>query len=188
MAEEDLNELFKSLEEEFQKTIDWFKKEVSGLRGSRLSIELFDNIKVNCYESSMSLKEVATLSLVDPRTVSIEPWDKSLIPNIEKCLTNAGLEGNIKNDGKRVLFGIPVISQEDKEKIVKLLKQKLEQAKESLRHARDEYWSMIQEMERKGEIPEDEKFKGKDRLQESINNSEKELEDLEKKKEKEIMR
>lgn len=187
MENQIVKNLLKEVEEDFQKTIEWFKKEISGLRGSRISIELFDNLKVDCYQSSMSLKEIASLSLVDSRTVSIEPWDKSLMPNIEKCLNKIGLQGNIKNDGKRILFSVPVSSQEDKEKIIKLLKQKLEQAKQSLRRIRDEKWSKIQDMERKGEIPEDEKYKRKDDLQRLIDNTEEELKKLEDLKEKEIM-
>lgn len=182
-----ISNLFKETKEEFQKTIEWFKKEIAGLRGSRISIELFDNVKVECYQSSMFLKEVASLSLIDSRTISIEPWDKSLMPNIEKCLNNIGLQGSMQNDGKRILFSVPVSSQEDKEKIIKLLKQKLEQAKESLRKIRDEKWSKIQEMERKGEIPEDDKFKGKDELQKLIDDSEKKLKELEETKEREIL-
>lgn len=182
-----LKEIYKKVEESFQKTIDWFKKEISGLRGSRLSIELFDNIRVSCYNASMTLKEVATLSLLDSKTVSIEPWDKSLIPNIEKCLVSSGLEGNIRNDGKRIIFSMPLVSQEEKEKVIKLLKQKMEQAKESLRKIRDDYWKKIQEMEREGEITEDEKFQGKDKLQELIDKAEEEIERAEKIKEEEIM-
>jgi len=187
MGNQVIEKLLKETEEDFNRTLEWFKKEISGLRGSRISIELFDNIKVDCYQSSMSLKEVASLSLIDARTVSIEPWDKSLMPNIEKCLNNMGMQGNMQNDGKRILFSIPISSQEDKEKIVKLLKQKLEQAKESLRRARDERWSKIQEMERKGEIPEDEKFKGKEDLQKIIDDTESQMKKLEESKEKEIM-
>ncbi|MDD5551708.1 MAG: ribosome-recycling factor [Candidatus Pacebacteria bacterium] len=183
----DTKKIFNETEEEFKKTTSWFKNEISGLRGSRISIELFDTLRVNCYENTMSLKEVATLSLIDPKTVAIEPWDKSLNPAIEKCLTNSGLEGNIKNEGKRILFSVPIASQEEKEKIIKLLKQKLEQAKESLRHTRDDTWSKIQELERNGEISEDDKFKGKDELQNLINNAEKEVEKIEDLKEKEII-
>ena len=107
----DTKKIFDETEEEFKKTTSWFKNEISGLRGSRISIELFDSLKVNCYESTMPLKEIATLSLIDSKTVSIEPWDKSLSPAIEKCLTSSGLEGNIKNEGKRILFSMPIASQ-----------------------------------------------------------------------------
>ncbi len=187
MENEKLKEIYKKTEEDFQKTINWFKREIGGLRGSRLSIEFFDSIKVSCYNTTMSLKEVATLSLLDAKTVSIEPWDKSLMPNIEKCLSSSGLEGNIKNDGKRILFSMPLVSQEEKEKIVRLLRQKTEQARESLRRVRDEYWKKIQEMERDDEITEDEKFQGKDKLQELINKAEEEIKDIEKNKEEEIL-
>ncbi len=182
-----LEKLLKEVKEEFKKTENWFKKETMTLRGSRLSIEMFDGIRVDCYNSKMSLKEVATLSLVDSRTISIEPWDKSLVPTIEKCLSQTELKGNILNDGKRILFSIPVISHEDREKIVKILKQKKEQAKQSLRRIRDEYWSQIQEIQRKGEIPEDDKFKGKEKLQKIIEEAEKQLDEIEKIKEQEIM-
>ena len=187
MENEILKDIYKKTEENFQKTIDWFKREVSGLRGSRISIELFENIKVNCYNSSMRLKEIASLSSLDSKTIAIEPWDKSLIPNIEKCLVSSNLGGSIKNEGKRVLFSMPLISQEEKEKVIKLLRQKIEEAKESLRRVRDEAWKKIQDLQREGEITEDEKFQGKERLQELIDNAEGEIEKIGKAKEEEIL-
>jgi ribosome recycling factor len=184
---ENLKNIKNEIKSDFERTNEWFKKEISALHGSRLSIELLDSIKIDCYNSKMSLKEVSTLSLVDAKTISIEPWDKSLLPSIEKCLSAAGLEGNIKNEGNKILFSMPVSSQEDREKIVKLLNKKLEQAKESLRHLRDEQWSKIQDMERKGEIPEDEKYKAKEDLQELINQHEGKLKTMTDIKEKEIL-
>lgn len=187
MNDENIKPILEELKNEFQKAIDWFKNEISGLRGSRLSVEIFDNIKVNCYNSTMSLKEVASLSLIDSRTISVEPWDKSLIPTLEKCLSTSGLEGNIKNDGKRLLFSIPVISQEDRERIIKVLREKQEKAKVSLRHIRDDAWKKAQEMERENKLTEDEKFQAKDELQELINDAEKEIDKITETKEKEIM-
>jgi len=179
--------LLKETQESFQKTFDWFKKEISAVRGGRVTIDLIDDLLLDYYDQKISLKEIASLSLFGPQTISIEPWDKSVIPNIEKAIRMSGLGGNVQNDGKRILFSLPTQTSEDKEKMIKLLKQKMEKAKVSLRQTRDEIWKKIQEMEREGEISEDEKFKQKDNLQKLIDEFEEKIEEIEKNKEKEIL-
>ena len=153
----DTNQLFKNTKDSFEKTLDWFKKEVLIIRGGRVSIELIDGILVEYYGEKITLREVASLSLLDARTISIEPWDKSSIPNIEKALQASNLGGSVRNEGEKIFFSLPMQSAEDKEKMIKLVRQKMEKAKVALRQTREESWKKIQEMERKGEIPEDEK-------------------------------
>ena len=182
----DTNQLFKNTKDSFEKTLDWFKKEVLIIRGGRVSIELIDGILVEYYGEKITLREVASLSLLDARTISIEPWDKSSIPNIEKALQASNLGGSVRNEGEKIFFSLPMQSAEDKEKMIKLVRQKMEKAKVALRQTREESWKKIQEMERKGEIPEDEKFRQKNDLQELINDYEKKIEEIEGKKEKEI--
>ncbi|HOK35439.1 MAG TPA: ribosome-recycling factor [Candidatus Pacearchaeota archaeon] len=182
-----IDSLFKETKNSFQKTLDWFKKEISAVRGNRVSIDLIDGILLDYYGEKISLKEIASLSLVDSRTISIEPWDKSVISNIEKALQESNLGGNVKDDGGKVFFTFSIQTTEDKEKMIKILRQKMEKAKVALRRTRDEVWKEIQEMERKGEIPEDEKFRQKDNLQKLINEFEDKIEEIEKAKEKEIL-
>jgi ribosome recycling factor len=182
-----IDSLFKETKNSFQKSLDWFQKETSSIRGGRVTIELIDEVLVEYYEQKLKLKEIASLSLVNNRTISVEPWDKSSISNIEKALLNSELGGSIRNDGQRVFFSFPMQSSEDKEKMTKILKQKMEKAKVSLRQVRDEAWKKIQEMERKGEISEDEKFKQKENLQKLIDEFEEKIEEVEERKEKEIL-
>lgn len=187
MFSEEINNLFKETKISFQKTLDWFSREIFSLRSSRVTPDLVKDIKIDYFGTKVSLKEIASLSLMDNRTISIEPWDKTLIPEIEKALHASSLGGNIRSEKERVIFSISILSQEDKEKLVKVLKRKSEEGREILRHARDKTWHKIQEMERKGEISEDEKFKGKEELQEIFDEFEEKIEELEKNKEKEIM-
>lgn len=180
-------EILDKAKKEYQKTIDWFSKELLAFHGSRASIKLLENIKVECYGSQLSLKEVASLSLLDSRTVSIEPWDRNILSDIEKALHKAEIKGNVKTEKERVLFTFPALTAEDKEKILKVLRQLKERARESLRRNRDEAWSEIQEKQKEGELSEDEKFKAKDELEKLTKEFEEKIEEIEKKKEEEIM-
>ena len=186
MASSIIESLFTNTEGAFQRTINWFSREISSMRGSRITASLIEDIKVDYYNSKTALKEIASLSSIDSRTLSIEPWDKSSIPNIEKALYDSDAGGNVKSEKNRILFSLPSFTGEDREKIIKILKQKTEKAKISLRQVRDEAWSNVQEMERKGEISEDEKYKKKEELQEKIKKFEDKIEEMEKKKEKEM--
>lgn len=185
MSLEDIKVLFQKTRETFQKTLDWFTKEISSFRGSRLTIDLVSNIFVEYHSSKISLKEIASLSFIDSRNISIEPWDKSALLNIERALLQSSL-GSVRTEQNRILFIIPPLTQEDKEKFIKLLRQKMEKAKVSLRQAREKLWRKIQDMEREGEISEDEKFKKKEELQKLIEEFEGKIKDIEQKKEKEI--
>lgn len=185
MPFEDIEVLFQKTKGEFQKTLDWFTKEISSFRGSRLTIDLISNISVEYYGSKIPLKEIASLSFIDSRTISIEPWDKSALLNIERALFQSAL-GSVKVKENKILFSIPPLTFQDKEKFIKLLRQKMEKAKISLRQVREKLWRKIQNMEREGEISEDEKFKRKEELQKLIEKFEGKIEDIEQKKEKEI--
>lgn len=187
MSLANIENILKSIKETFQKTLDWFSKEILAFRGSRLSLDLIANISVEYYDSKLSLKEIASLAFSDSNSISIEPWDKSSIKNIEKAIFNSGLGGNIKSEEGRVLFSFPPFTQEDREKMVKLLNQKAEKARKSLRQIREKAWHNLQEMERKGEISEDEKFRGKDELQKLIDEFQIKVDELKERKIKEII-
>lgn len=181
-----IESLFQELRNTFQKTLDWLFKEVSSMRGSKVRVNLIDGIKVDYYGSLTPLKEVASLSLLDSQTIAIEPWDKSSIPDIEKALYKTEFGGGVKNEGNRILFNLPMSTEEDRGKIVKIVKQKMEEAKESLRQSRDNVWKKVQGMERNSEISEDEKFKGKEKIEKLIKEFEEKIEEIEKRKEEEI--
>ncbi|MFH0987340.1 MAG: ribosome recycling factor [Patescibacteria group bacterium] len=179
--------VLKETKDSFQKTLEWFSKEVLVFRGSRLSLGLLYNTPVEYYGSRISLKEIASLSFADSNTISIEPWDKSAIKNIEQALSKMEISGNIRIDGAKILFSFPPFTQEDREKMVKILNQKAEKAKIVLRQTREKTWHVLQEMEKQKEISEDEKFRGKDNLQKLTDEFQEKIEKLKEKKSGEIL-
>ncbi len=165
---------------------DWFKKELSLLRTGRASSALLDNISIDYYGAKQPLKHVGAISTEDARTLRIRPWDLSLIRQIEQEIRNSslGLQAIVEKDSIRIIF--PELTEERRKALLKVLFEKLEQAKISLRKLRDEYWRDIQDREREGKISEDDKYRLKDDLQELIDDTVKELEEMTSSKEKEI--
>jgi ribosome recycling factor len=165
---------------------EWMKKEMSLLRTGRASPALLDNISIDYYGAKQPLKHVGAISVEDARTLRIRPWDLSLIRQIEQEIRNSslGLQAIAEKDSIRIIF--PELTEERRKALLKVLSEKLEQARISLRKLRDEYWRDIQEKEREGKISEDDKYRLKDDLQELIDEIQKKLEEMVRVKEKEI--
>lgn len=177
---------FKKLEEKINTAVRWFESEVQSLRTGRANPALAENIKVEAYGAMQPLKNLASIMVEDARTLKIEPWDKSLLEVIEKGIraSNLGLRPAVSQDLVRVV--LPELTQERRQALLKLLKEKLEETRISFRKARDEAWKEIQERERSKEISEDGKFRLKDQLEEKIKKAMEKLEGISRKKEKEI--
>ncbi len=177
---------FKSLKKETDETIGWLKREHSGIRTSSATPALLDGVTVLAYGSQTPLNQTASISVEDARTLRITPWDKELVKEIEKAITNANFGVSISTDesGSRVSF--PELTSERREQLVKLMKDKLEDARIALKSARDKVWNDIQKKEKSKEISEDEKFSYKDEMQKIIDDGNKTLDELSEKKEKEI--
>lgn len=178
---------FKKLEEKIDVLAKRFESEISSLRTGRATPALLENIKVEAYGISNPLKNVASIIVQDPKTLLVEPWDKSLLGTIEKALeaSNLGLKPIATKDSIRI--ALPPLTEERRQVLIKLLKEKLEEIRISLRKARDEVWKEIQEKERKKEIGEDDKFRLKERMEEQVKKGGEKLESLARKKEKEVM-
>jgi ribosome recycling factor len=166
--------------------IGWFKEEIALLRTGRASPALVENINVESYGAKTPLKHVAAISVEDARTLRIQPWDSALLEPIEKAIRSSELGLQPVVDKQSVRLILPELTQERRSALVKILGEKLENAKVSLRQLRDEIWRDIQDKERQKEISEDDKFRFKDDLQKKMDDFSKELEDLAEKKRKEI--
>ena len=166
---------------------EWLKKEYGGFNTGRASASVLDSIMVESYGSHVQISHVAAISVEDPRTLRISPWDKSQIKEIEKAImsSNLGLSSSIDDLGLRVSF--PQLTTERRMSLIKLLKEKLEEARVSVRGERDKVWHDIQEKERVGKMSEDVKFRAKEELQKIIDETNKNLEAVFEKKEKEVM-
>jgi ribosome recycling factor len=164
----------------------WLSKELSVIRTGRAAPAILDFIQVEAYDSKMAIKELANIVVEDVRTIRIEPWDGSMGKAIEKAITasNLGLSVAPFEKGLRVIF--PELTAERREQFTKVAKQKLEEAKVSLRNLRDKIGKAIEEKEKTGGMGEDDKFRFKEEMQKIIDESGKRLGEITQKKEAEI--
>lgn len=175
---------------EFEKTtkllIDQFQEEILSLRSSRPSASQVENIKVECYNSQSPLKHLASISIILPNIILIEPWDATIVSNIVQALNNSPLGVNPVIDGKQIKIILPPLSQERKEMLLKLLNSIKEQYRIRLRKAREEVITKIKESFEDKVISEDEKFRLLEEVQKMVEKINKTLDESAEKKEKEI--
>ena len=174
---------FDELKKKSGEVEEWLKKELSGIRTGRANAAILDNVKVDAYGSKMSIQELANVSVSDAKSLTIAPWDASIGKEIEKAIiaSNLGLSVNISDKGLRVVF--PELTSERRESLLKVAKQKSEEARISLRGLRDKTWEEIQEKEKEGGMGEDDKFRFKNDMQKIIDEANKKLDgDYERKK------
>ena len=178
---------FSKLRVKIREVEEWLKKEYTGVRTGMAAPALLDNVIVESYGSRMGIKELASISIEDARSLRVSPWDSSQIVSIEKAISLANLGVSIRVDekGLRVLF--PELTTERRQSLIKIANSKLEEARVSLRSARDEVWNEIQDREKEGGMGEDDKFRLKIEMQKIIDDANKKLEEVAAKKDKEIM-
>lgn len=170
----------------FEKAVEHFKKELSGVRGNRLTPALLENIQVEVYGSRMSIMQLASIQAPEPKTLTVEPWDRSVIKEIEKALTSAGLGLGINNEGSFLRLTMPPMTEETRHKILKTLNAKIEEGRQAVRGTRDEVKEKIVAAERAKEISEDEKYKMIERLDKMTGDYNEKIRTLGEQKEKEI--
>jgi len=173
--------------ESFDKAVEFFKGEISQLRTGRASAALVDSLMVDYYGSKSPLKQVASVTVPEPRTIVISPWDKGALVYIEKAVRESQLNLNPVNDGQVVRINIPQLNEERRKELVKLLNQKAEESRVAIRKVRESVWEEIQDLEKTGKIGEDDKFQGKDKLQKVVDEYNKIIEEVREKKEEEIL-
>jgi len=178
---------FSNFKTEINKVAEYLSKEYSQLNIGRASPMTLDGISVESYGSHVPLKNVASVSIEDPKTLRIAPWDKNQIKEIEKSIVSSNLGLSVATDesGIRVIF--PQLTTETRQTLVKVLKEKLEESRITIRKERERIWDEIQKLEKEGKMTEDEKFKAKEDLQKIIDEINKKLENIFEKKEKEVM-
>lgn len=171
-----------------EETKVWFQNEIASLRTGRATPALVENILVDSYGTKTPLKHLASINAEDAKTLRITPWDNGVLKNIETSIVASNLGSQPIADKQSIRLTLPELTEERRKSLIKLVGEKIEEAKVSLRRERDEVWKDIQEKERKGEIPEDDKFRLKDELQKIVDNATEELEMIKKEKEKEILK
>jgi ribosome recycling factor len=179
-------ELINSKKDSLEQALEYLRADLSQLRTGRANPALVENLMVDYYGTRTPLKQIATINAPEARLVLIQPWDKDSLVNIEAAIRESNLGLNPANDGQVIRLNIPPLSEERRQEMVKTLNQKVEAARIAIRNIREEIWETIQEMTKVGKISEDDKFRGKDSLQEVIDSFNKKVEEIRDKKEKEI--
>lgn len=172
---------------EFQGIMDHFHKELAGLRTGRASGALVEHIRVEVYGQSMDLKSMANISTPDAKTVQIEPWDKSVVKDIEKALIDAALGMAPNVAGTVIRLAMPPMTEENRKNMVKVLHQKEEQAKIGIRNIREKIKTAIQGDEKEKVISQDEKARQLEALDKVVAEWNAKIEAVTADKEKEIL-
>jgi len=177
---------FKTFEAKVVAAKEWLAKEYRGLRTGRASPAVLDSISVSAYGSMTPLKQVAAIGVEDARTLRIQPYDIGILKDIERAISSADLGLGSSSDGTVIRVTFPELTAERREQLIKVAKGKLEEARTTVRLARDEAWKDIQEKERAGEITEDDKFSHKEEMQKKVDKANEDLEKAFEAKEKEM--
>ncbi len=178
---------FTNLKTKVKDVEEWLKRENMTIRTGQASVSLLDAVLVESYGSMVPLNQIGSVSTEDPRTLRISPWDTSIIKEVEKALIKADLGVSVAVDDKGVRVSFPPLTTERRDMFVKMAKEKMEQARISLRRVRDEVWNDIQATEKMGGMGEDEKFRFKEEMEKMIKEANTALEMIHAKKEKELM-
>ena len=172
---------------EFIGAVDFYKSDINGLRTGRANAAIVENIMVEAYGGQMPVKGLASIAIPEARTVVIEPWDKSIIKDIEKAIRLAGTGLNPSNEGNILRLTLPQMTEENRKELIKVLGQKTENARIQVRKVREEIKEMVIEMEKEKEISEDERFKLQDELEKMTGEFNGKIMMIKEEKEKEIM-
>ncbi len=168
-------------------TDEWLKREYQSIRSNQASPAILDGVKVESYGSLMPLNQVASIVSEGPRTIRVAPWDMGLVKDIEKAIIVASLGVSCAVDDKGIRINFPELTEERREQIVKLAKEKLEDAKKQIRSHRDDIMKDLQTKEKDGSLGKDDVFRFKNEAQKIVDNANKKLEEVFEKKHKEIM-
>jgi len=165
-----------------ESSIDALRKEFSGLRTGRASVNLLDSVHVDAYGSASPINQVGTVNAPEPRLLTVQVWDKGLVKNVEKAIRDAGLGLNPQPDGQLIRIPLPELSQERRQELVKIAGKYSEHARVSVRNVRRDSMDAV----KKEKLPEDEAKNMNDKVQKLTDEFIKKIDDLFETKEKEI--
>src|SRR5512138_2757391 len=181
------DDILKDLHDRIAKTLDDLRKELANVRTGRANLHLLDNVRVDYYGTPTPLNQVATLSVPEARLILVKPWEKNLIPVIDKAIRDANLGLNPQSDKDLVRVPVPPLTEERRKEIVKQVKHKGEEEKLAIRNERRDAKELIAEAEKEGDVSADDAKKAQDKVQKETDEGVKKIDELVAAKEKEVM-
>lgn len=181
-----LQPILNKLRPKMDEVITRLKEDLQTVRTGKASTGLVDNIFVSYYGTQTPLKQMAQISTPDANLITIQPWDNNSLGDIEIALRNADLGFGITNDGRVIRLSLPPMTEERRLEFIKLIHQKAEAVRITLRNLREESWREIQKLEKAGQLTEDDRYRGEDELNKMIETYNKKILELIESKEREL--
>lgn len=182
-----MNELIKNTEEKMNKSIDALDREYKSVRAGRANASVLDRVNVDYYGVPTPVQQMAAISVPEPRTLLITPWDKSTLKDIEKAILTSEIGINPQNDGICIRLNFPPLTEERRKDIVKDIRKKGEDAKVAVRNQRRDALDKLKALKKNNAITEDDEANGEKKIQNLTDKFCKEVDELANAKEKEIM-
>ncbi|HNX10987.1 MAG TPA: ribosome recycling factor [bacterium] len=182
-----MNQFITNQQAEFTGAIEFFKKDIASLRTGRANPALLENVLVDAYGAKTPLNGVGNIAVSDARSMTVSPWDKNVLKDIEKALIEANLGMGVVNEGDKIRITIPQMTEENRKDLVKKVNERQEKAKISIRQIREEVKQAIEAAAKAKDISEDDKFAFVEELDGVVNKYNAEIKEIRDKKEGEIM-
>lgn len=182
-----MENVYAALKEQMEKALERLKRDFSKLRTGRASTSLVEDIIVDYYNTPTPLNQLASISVPDSRSLTIQPWDKGSFANVEKAIMKSDLGLTPVNDGKVIRINIPPLTEDRRKELVKVAKKYTEEAKIAIRNVRRDGNDQLKKMKNDKEITEDDLHKGQEKIQEITNEFVEKADLLLQEKEAEIM-
>ena len=183
------DEYLEAMNDDFKKSVEAFKKELGSVRTGQASPQILDSVQVHvaAYGSTMRLKEMAKIAAPDARMLTVNPWDKGTIKDIEKAILSSGLGLNPSSDGQIIRLPIPPLTGERRQQLVRLVRKMTETSRVRIRQVRREYNDIFKEMESDKDISKDDLKRLLEVVQNGTNSTIKQIEGIAAVKEKEVL-
>jgi ribosome recycling factor len=182
-----VDDILIDLADSFENSFDAMRRSLNKVRTGRANLAVLDDIRIDYYGSLTPLNQVATLTVADPRLITIKPWENTMIPVIEKTINQADIGINPSNDGEMIRLPIPPLSGERRQELVRQVRRSGEECKQSLRGHRRDANEMLKEASKEGEVSEDERDRGLKRIQDATDQQTKAVDDAVATKETELL-
>ena len=182
-----INDITSDSEDGMKKAVESFKRDLQKIRTGRANTAMLDGIKVDYYGTPTPVNQVATVQVVDARLITVKPWEKNMIPVIDKAIRASDLGINPVADAELIRLPIPPLTQERRRDLAKSVGKQTEEARVAVRAARRDAMDMIKDAEKDKQISEDERKQGEKKVQDLTDKYIAMVDDIAKSKEKEIM-
>jgi ribosome recycling factor len=158
------------------------------LHTGRATSAILEDIQISYYGTKVPLKQLANIAVADPGNLAVEPYDKNSLGEIESGIKNSGLSFSVVNDGRFIRVGLPPLSEERRRELTKVVHDKAEEVRVTIRQSIEQIWDRIQDLQKQGELSEDDRFRGQTDLNKKVEEANRKIDEMAKGKEAELLK